>query len=329
MTRTPLRVRGLGALAALVVLCLPGMAVSQPAATSAVASVVTTEAEASCGIERSVSRSGAMRPVDWRTARYKASKLFLTARTEVVLAPLPPPQARAQLQACPGQCVEGLAPHGATWAISFDASFVGRRSTETVHFDAADGRSLQRVKRRHGSDAYAKLYRFAEQGVAYRRSSPATESEKDLEPPRWTKGHTDWIGEPADAAGCPVVSPAALFYLLSAYPWDRGDGFELCVFTNKAYSRLAARKVGTERHQPRGDVAAALGLGDAPIEALQVDLVASTFDGSDPTEKFELMGLEGDIRMLLDPRTGIPLQFRGDLSSLGSVEVTLERVGFE
>lgn len=271
------------------------------------------------------------RPVEWRSLRYKATKLFMTATSDVRLTLPGRDTAARALQPCPhGDCTP-LVPKGQTAAIALDTSFVGRRSTETIWFDAIDGRSLQREKRKHGSSGYAKLYRFGEYGIGYRRSEPGR-GEESYEPARWTDASTHWIAEPTGTRGCPIVSPAALFYLLSAYPWQNGpglsggDGFEICVFTNKDFSRLSVRRVGTEIVDG-GDIEGLRSSGK--IEAIAVDLVADTFDGSDPTEQFELMGLEGDIRMLLDPSTGIPLKFRGDLSSLGEVEVELERIGFK
>ena len=43
-------------------------------------------------------------------------------------------------------------------------------------------------------------------------------------------------------------------------------------------------------------------------------------------EAFELLGLEGDLGILVDPASGIPLQIRGDVPGAGGMEFNLTAV---
>ena len=70
---------------------------------------------------------------------------------------------------------------------------------------------------------------------------------------------------------------------------------------------------GTERRQ-------------GEIDALVMQVRGSPLDPpADADEEFELLGLRGDLELLLDPATRVPLQLRGHVKVLGRLSVELRQ----
>jgi len=88
--------------------------------------------------------------VNWRQLEFKATKLFVSARTQVDL----------------GQVSPGVAE------IAFDTQALGRKTTDAIRFQLADAGTLTREKQKHGNNPYAKLYRFDKDTVTMERSEP-------------------------------------------------------------------------------------------------------------------------------------------------------------
>ena len=259
--------------------------------------------------------------VRWQHLEYRATKLLISATTTIDLRAVSGDEARAGLLAAERPGATAQEPGERTLEIRLESSVLGRKSIEKLWFDPHAATTLQRYKLRHGSKAYDKTQRFTDLGVLSRRRSPADDSEaRALPGAGWSKVRETWYAAPPEARGCALLAdPTLLFYLFSAHDWSAGRALRLCVFSNKSFSRLQVRPAGQQNLAVDYLDTGTRKQGD--LEALRVELRSQSL-GTDG-RAFELMGLEGDVDLFLDPATGIPVEIRGRMSKLGSVEVRL------
>lgn len=261
------------------------------------------------------------RGVRWSRVDLEGSKLFLTARTELSLEPVGADMLRQELATSPrGDAVMPEAG-GSAWRLAIETSALGRRTSESILFDGQSLAGLQRFKLRHGSKTYSKTYRYADSGVFQLRAEPVDVDEATGPRSGWSKRSETWYDHPA-AEDCSVnLDASALLYLAASRRWqEKGETHDFCVFSSKTYSRVRLVHEGTEEvkvghrldGEPRQEVVRASRLVLTPEPLLE-----------DDDEPFEMLGLQGEIELLVDPELGLPLEIRGTLSPGGDVTVRL------
>jgi hypothetical protein len=145
-------------------------------------------------------------------------------------------------------------------------------------------------------------------------------------PELWGNATTEFYVYPA-ADEVPVIEPGALLYILSAAALDSpGDRFEFTVFAHRGYHRIRALVVEKDRIrveyiQRPGDAQRPVA---GPVDALRISLRGA--DTKSETPDLQLVGLEGDVDVFLEPRSRVPLEVRGSVPFLGGVEVRLRQV---
>lgn len=238
-------------------------------------------------------------PVPWRELEYLASKFGLEARSSLSRQP-PDAQGRSRIE--------------------LTSTAAGRSVQEAVDFDAATGAVLERTKDRLGRKSYSKVYRFDKNGVKITRSAPKDDSEAKLGREKWTLIELSSFARPAATADCAAISePTLLFHLFEAHPWSSRPKLSLCVFSGKHWSRLEAERLGEESFKPPEvgvDVS-------GPFHKIKVRALPLDAAGAD--DELELLGLKGDLEILLDGR-GIPIRLKGTIDWIGEIEVFLVRL---
>lgn len=245
--------------------------------------------------------------VSWQLLDFKASKLFISAKTRVELAQVAP----------------GVAE------ISFDTQALGRKTTDAIRFQFDDAATLSREKQKHGSSPYAKVYRFGDGTVTMERSEPANVDEATGGHETWSHRRQETFDAPAGACRR-VVDPSVVLYLAAARSWSVGSPpFRVCTFSDGRFSRLVIEVAGEEEIRVDYEVADADADGTArqngKVKALVLTLDAESLVG-EGNDQLEVLGLEEDVRMYVDPATGAPLRFTGRMDNLGRVEVELQRL---
>lgn len=267
--------------------------------------------------------------IAWRELHLSAKKLFVTATTRVELRQAGAQEVRRELSQI--ELAGGLEPRSAVYAVEIDVTIAGRRSSDLVLFEPNDAAALLRRKESFGKDPYDKIYRHGRSGVALRRRAPAIAAEQKLAAERWSQierfhyPHPDGI-----ARTCPVVSePSALLYVVSALRLERGEEAELCVFTGKRLHRVLIQGGGLES-LPGSYVEVAAGgrtvERSGPFQVRRLIVRPRPIEPGGSTEEFELLGLAGDVELLVERESRVPLLIAGRLSHLGPVEVRLDRV---
>lgn len=243
--------------------------------------------------------------VSWRQLDFKASKLFISAKTQVKLA-----------QVAPGMA-----------EISFDTQALGRRTTDAIRFRLVDAATQTRRKQKHGNKPYAKLYRFGEGTVTMERAEPADVDEATGSHETWSHRRNETFEAPPGVCR-KVVDPSVVLYLAAARTWYVGSPpFRVCTFSDGRFSRLVVGVAGEEEIRVSYEIADEDGVArvDEKVTALVLTLDAESLVG-EGNDQLDVLGLEEDVRMYVDPATGAPLRFTGKMDNLGSVEVKLQRL---
>lgn len=251
---------------------------------------------------------------EWARLEFKATKLFVTARSALEIELEPGSAAEPQWAAIepapsvPEQVVR----------VRSTATFLGRTSTTDVWLDPRDLRAFQRHAVDSGNRNRHKIYRFGKRQILALRSEPETKEEAGLPEPQWTRRSEQRLELEGDQI---VTDPVAVFYLLSRRPTTVQ---ELHIVTSNSLG--AVRIELAER-----------GMIESAAEWMDTDSgPVATFPGARPglrytvtptdvDSDFSLLGLEGAISVWIDEEYGVPLEVRGKISPVGSVRVRLER----
>ena len=280
---------------------------------------------------------------EWRALHFEASKLFLTAKTDLRLSEETAPLDEVLLPSPEGRA--WAPPNHRLWTLELFSSAVGRDSRSRVWFDPQSHQAWQRAKERLGSKPYDKLSRYTRDGVYTRRRAPQDDAERNRPADTWTKVGTRFESYPgwqASIGGTPakpsavvdgpnapcsaVLEGSQLLVLLSTLNLD-APPTDLCVFADGAVSKLAFEirgrsKIKLDLEETRDGTTRNL---RETVEAHCVVIRSQPLDGQ-LGGQLELLGLEGDVEIFLDPERRFPLEVRGKLPHLGSVRVQLVAV---
>ncbi len=264
--------------------------------------------------------------VGWSRLELEATKFFMTARSEVVLATRPAAEAAADLIA-PGKG-RGLAPRGAeSGRIDIRSRFLGRDSRVRFWFDPGDARALQRSsydrskkRRRH------RTYRYTGGGVFSRTLRPAG-GEEGRPHGRWTDVQDKYFATSRQRGRAAVTEAAGLLYLVPAGDFRfPGDSARVSVFTRGKVREVDVTVTGRERL--RVDYVEVSGGRErsvrGTVDALRVAVRPRAAAGEERPD-FKLLGLEGDIDIYLEPRSRAPLLVSGRIPGAGRVRLRLQR----
>ncbi|MGF1640302.1 MAG: hypothetical protein ACFCUO_05085 [Rhodospirillales bacterium] len=258
--------------------------------------------------------------VRWTRLVFEAKHRLGGARTEIRLAAVSEP---------PGNAAPLAGEHRAmlltaTIALFSTLPLVGDSVWETeVRFRPHDGSALQRIRTKFGTGADRKIFQYLADGVRHVRLEPADRPGGDVRARSWVPVRETFFPYGPAAYGCPFISdPALLLFLASAVPLSPDDPpLVVCAFNKKTLHRAELRATGT--HSVSVDRVPAMtgnGAGAASLDAVSV-LVSSRPAAAAPADEapFEFFEMRGDVEIVLDTATRLPIQARGTLRHAGAV----------
>lgn len=257
----------------------------------------------------------------WNCLEYQAEHLIFKAATKLCVKKANSDDMAVWNHAGDTRVPALVTPKAGARLLELDvqADIVGRKSQERIFFEADSGRVLQRSKIKLGSDPYRKTYRFGTAALEWTRSAPENSAETERGEAAWSKIEHFSAAYPGDRS-CPVYSePVLLLYLAAAHDWEGQKNLDLCILASQNWSRVEAVSTGlapfTASYQKNGQTHS--------VTEARVVLLKARAVGEDHQDPFELMGLRGDIRLYLEPKSGLPLAIRGEMPWLGEVTVHL------
>jgi hypothetical protein len=263
----------------------------------------------------------------WSALEFSASKLLMTARASMAAGIVDRAAVAAELRTTPVGAP--VAPGERVLQVRYTMSGLGRDSQTLLYADPVTGGALQRAQLDEGRRQRERIYRFTDIGAYHYTRWPATRAEESRPPEAWTKLEEGLRPYPQAAAGEPVTEVSALLWLAAAADLEKaGDTVEVLAFSRRHVHRVIMQVAGTrtvsvdyKEQGPGGTVqrrgrteALLVRLHGAPLDPAQAD-----------ADDFELLGLGGDLELLLEPATRAPLELRGRVRIMGSVTVRLRR----
>lgn len=260
---------------------------------------------------------------EWSRVELRARKLAITARTTLALQRLDARTVEPMLARAPE--LEGIAPEAAdVLRIDARSAALGTESMLSVWLDPLSGRALQRERVDTVRDGRYKLQRYVDGGVyEWQRRGDATN--RDADPSSWRlkrerldrfsgTGHDDGI----------VTDTLALLYLAAGLrERSSGEALRYRVYSDGGLYEVSLLSRGVERVSAsyrwrRGNES---GSASGKVEMLHVGFEAALIESEEPDAAFDLLGLEGDIELYLDPASGAPLQLTGRDARLGKIRI--------
>jgi hypothetical protein len=183
------------------------------------------------------------------------------------------------------------------------------------------GYLLQRSRLTSGKNSRLKEYRYAAEKLVRIRREP--DSTRDLPSARWPVTSRRDIPYPALEEGAVLTSMPALLLAAGSVVETPGHAATVYVHGDLNFYRVQLSVVGEERvevdYSLAGEQQRMKGERTAIVVGLQVDPVGTPQD--DP--EFSLLGLGGQVSMLLDEQSRLPLQVRGRAPLIGETYINL------
>lgn len=259
--------------------------------------------------------------VGWTNLEFSASKLWLSAQASLGVT-------RRLRDIIAARLVNPLAgnpvpPPPEVLEITYGARGMGRLSDTTLWLDPASTAAVQRMQLDGGSRKRQRVYRYTDIGAWHETRWPADRREAELPPENWTERTSGLRAYPPAAAGLAITDATALLYLVAAADLRKaGDRSEFFTFSRRRVHRVAVTVSG--KVETRADyeesTAGSQRRRQGRIEALRLVIRGSPLhEAGGENEQFELLGLQGDIELLLEPASRAPLELRGRARMIGEV----------
>jgi hypothetical protein len=270
--------------------------------------------------------------VGWSELTFKARKLLLSATATLRVSRLPAAADHGVRLEVPEGTALPLPETGLTVVTTATDLPFGRNELTTVWLDPASGAALQSEKLVTGSKAYWKLWRYTRRGFFRWRSEPAGGREKSLGREAWSRRDDRLMcwQEPLPE-GRRVTDSYALLYLISAARLDReGSRLQCTIFSKGRCAELEF--VAGEMVSAKVDFVEVAG-GTELRRRGEMLLRQVTGSGrlagtASPSSDVDLgfLGMRGELSVLLEPASGIPVLVSGRADNIGRLVVRLQRL---
>tara|TARA_R110002049_G_scaffold31098_20_gene105885 strand:- start:679 stop:1515 length:837 start_codon:yes stop_codon:yes gene_type:complete len=240
----------------------------------------------------------------WQVLEYEQRAFWATAKSRLEVLPVP---GKPDL-----------------WELDVQSSVVDNSEKLEVSFEAATGRVLSRARISSGKEQRMKSYQYnADHILRERRNAPSNSAVPANE---WPLSNTRYLDYPASRGDTVVTSPYMLV-LLAAQLQAQGPNKSMEVLVNTDLNFYRVKLTSGNGITIDADYKVA---GQEPVST-RVDTIAVAIQASPEgtlvdDDDFSVLGLDGEIILLFDPATGLPLQIRGDAPRIGGTEIKLKSV---
>lgn len=209
------------------------------------------------------------------------------------------------------------------WEFSANSSVPGNSERVSLRFDPETGQLLSRERLSKGKrDQRLKSFDYEEGFVLRERRSP--ESKTQAVPLEWPLDSRKQLPYPPAATELAVTNPYLLLLLADRLQArDPGTTLEVLVHTDLNFYRARLTSGNgipvNANYRLTGN-----GQTDGTRETTAVALHVQPEGELAEDDDFSLFGLTGEIILLFDRQTGLPLQVRGDAPRIGATELNLK-----
>lgn len=216
------------------------------------------------------------------------------------------------------------------------SAFLGiTRYRESTIFNKITLLPYQRIRvMDNGTEKWAKVYYWQENGVRRDKVLPADDREKKHSPEKWSRRIVSFYPYPQNSSNCETVSdPSLLLYLLSTGIGDKKQApFTICVFGKKQLHRLSitqTRSTPLSVSYLSRSASQNITMTKETIPLTYTIAVEAIVPANEEPETFSFFGLHKDIRIAIDPDVRLPLRISGTNSSIGPLVLDLQEVSWQ
>ena len=241
---------------------------------------------------------------DWQVLEFEQQAYWATAKSRLELIPDPDDQN--------------------IWQLDVLSSVVGNSEQILVSFDPTSGQIYTRSRLSRGSGQRVKSYQYEDSFLLRERRNSGTDA--SLPAQEWPVSSQRQVAYPKSATDTVVTSPY-LLVLLAQRLQAQGpkQSLEVLVHTDLNFYRVRLTSGNGEpievdyQTSTQGNVS---GKRDTRAVAVQVSPAGTLEEDND----FTLLGLQEDIILLFDRKSGLPLQIRGVAPRIGATDINLKSV---
>jgi hypothetical protein len=240
----------------------------------------------------------------WQSLEYQQKALWFTAQSVITL--------------------EASNQDPATWLLVTNSAIARNRELVQIELDASSGRTIKRRRFSEGKEKRLKQYDYqATKVMRERRSQP---NKLDSNADSWPVTGRQQLPIPAPAADSIVVNAYTLLLLAADALAAESGSVQHYVHTDFNFYQVTSTVAAREQIQ----VDFVSEPGTIPMKGLRwataVSIRAQADGGNSDKPDFDFFGLEGEVTILYDDETGIPLLLRGLAPRLGATSLKLTAV---
>jgi hypothetical protein len=264
--------------------------------------------------------------VPWRKLEFERRSVWGTANSQIELSEKAAIDFDGSWQK-PGNR-DYLLPTGSRlWELNVDASVGRNQARLQLILEPSTTAIYQRDRLTIGRrDRRNKFYRYAADSVTRVRSEPQP-GELSQPPDQWSQSSVQEIAFPALPAGAVVTSPYALLILASSIPLEQDSHTTVYVHTDFNLYRVVMQR-GEDSQLQMGFLLHDSEGGSQHYEEVRpvqtIRLLAQPTAQTPAKPDFELLGLKGDLQILVDTETRLPLRVMGTAPRVGKAHLDLK-----
>ena len=210
------------------------------------------------------------------------------------------------------------------WQLNVLSSVVGNSEQIMVRFDPTNGRANTRSRLSRGSGQRVKSYQYESSFLLRERRNPSADTSLPVE--EWPVSSRRQVAYPKSATDKVVTSPY-LLVLLAQQLQAQGPNQSLDVLVHTDQNFYRVRLTSGNGLPIKVDYqSSAEGNVGGKRETLAVAVQFSPEGTQEDDNDFNLLGLQEDIILLFDRKSGLPLQISGVAPRIGATEINLKSV---
>jgi hypothetical protein len=248
--------------------------------------------------------NGNLQLPDWQVLEFEEKAFWATAQSRLEILPATDDDAR--------------------WELNVLSSVVDNTEQIAVRFDAATGQTITRSRLSRGKDQRLKSYQYGTDFILRERRNPGADA--SVPPQDWPVTYSGKVNTPT-AVSATAITESYLLVLLAQRLQALGPdkAMDVLVHTDLNFFRVhltSGNGIPIDADYEVTGQGRVSGKRETLAVALQVTPEGTLAEDPD----FSLFGLQGEIILLFDRSSGLPLQIRGIAPRIGATAINLRSV---
>ena len=241
---------------------------------------------------------------EWRVLEFEQKAFWATARSRIEVLP--------------------VSDDTKTYELDVQSSVVNNLEQIRVKFEPATGRAITRSRFTQGKQRRVKTYEYEADFIIRERRNSVADS--DVAPQDWPTTSRNTLVYPESATKISVTTPYMLLVLAQRLQ-EQGPGRSIDVLVHTDLNFYSVH-LSSGNGIPVDVDYEVIGQGNVvgTRETLAVVIRVKPETTLKDEDDFRLLGLNGELILLFDHESGLPLQIRGQAPRIGPTKINLKSV---